>query len=529
MPGRTRRSRAAPPGVSARELAAAAAICLAMAAAVTWPMLARPGSGAHDRADTLFNTWLMEWNIHAVSTLANPFHPPVFLGQPDAQGRSDLLLAQSAAAVPARLAGASPLAAHNIVFAVSMAFAGFGLFMLAREAGLDRWGAMFAASAMVCAPFFQSHLWHIQLMSPGFAFLAVRQTMRVSSGTGAGWPLALLVVLQCCASLYYWLFLGVALLLALPWAAASGGSKGLARTSLWAGAGFAASAALLLAAGHFSHSSGWSPDSMASTDVSAFLSPWESSRLLGWARPSTTHGEAALWPGMAAALGTLLFLLRRKREAAGIAWGWYFALSAAVFAVFCLGPTLSVFGRPVSPAPWRLIAGLPGFSSIRLPARAGVFFLFPVMLAAGRTMRGRPMIAVLGAAMSLAEVWPGPMRLQPVEPRRYHSWLASKDFEAIAILPVGTSLDAPEHECTNLYGSMLHFTPMANGYATTLPEGYRRTAEMLNSWPSPEADSVIRELGIECLICLDRMPPDADPVWTDEPRPAAAVILVPTR
>lgn len=526
-PVRTDRKRKASAGVRAWEASVAALTCLVLAAAVTWPMLLRPGSGAHDRTDTLFNTWLMEWNIHAAATLSNPFHPPVFLGQPDANGRSDLLLAQSAAAVPARLAGAQPLAAHNIVFVISLAFAGFGLFMLAREAGLDRWGAFFALSAVICAPFFQSHLWHIQLMSPGFAFLAMRQAMRISAGTGAGWVLALLVVMQCCASLYYWLFLGVALVLSLPWTAVSGGPKGLVRTALWTGAGYAASALILLLAGHFSHSSGWSPDSMASTDLSAFVSPWESSRLLGWARPSTTIGEAALWPGIAAVLGALLVVFRRK-DAAPLRWGWYFAVSAVVFAAFCLGPTLVVFGRQISPAPWRLLAGLPGFSSIRLPARAGVFFLASVLLAAGRMVRGRPLIAALGAAMSLAEVWPGPMELEPVEPRRFHSWLASRDFEAIAILPMGASLDRPEHECTNLYGSTLHFTPMVNGYGTTLPEGYGRTAEILNSWPSPGADSVIRELGIECLICMDRMPPDADPVWTDGPRPAAAVILVPT-
>lgn len=525
---RTRSSSKASGGVRAWEIPVSVLTCLVLAAAVTWPMIARPGSGAHDRTDTLFNTWLIEWNIRAAATLSNPFHPPVFLGQPDANGRSDLLLAQSAAAAPARLAGAPPLAAHNIVLVVSLAFAGFGLFMLAREAGLDLWGGLFAMTAMICAPFFQSHLWHVQLMSPGFAFLAIRQAMRVSSGTGSGPVLALLVLMQCCASLYYWLFLGVALVLSLPWAAAAGGSKGFARTMLWTGAGYAASAIVLLLAGHFSHPSGWSPDSMASTDLSAFVSPWESSRLLGWARPTTTLGEAALWPGIAAVLGAAILVFRRK-DAAPLRWGWYFALASVVFAVFCLGPTLVAFGRQISPAPWRLLAGLPGFSSIRLPARAGVFMLAPFFIAAGRVFRGRPVIAALGAAMSLAEVWPGPMRLEPVEPRRFHYWLASRDFEAIAILPVGTSLDEPEHECTNLFGSTLHFTPMVNGYGTTLPEGYERTAEILNSWPSPEADSVIRDLGIECLICTDRMPPDADPVWTDGPRPAAAVILVPTK
>jgi hypothetical protein len=508
--------------MNAWEIPAATLLCLLLAATVTWPLASAPSGVAHDGVDTLFNTWLLAWNHHAASHLENPLHPPVFLGQPDAAGRSDLLFTQTLVAAPLRIGGLSPMGAHNVLLILSLAFAGTALFLLAREAGLDTAGSMFAAGAFVCSPFFQSHLWHLQLMSPGFALLAIRQAVRASTGRGAWWPMALLVFLQCGASLYYWLFLDAALLLFLPWAAARGGAKAVAGLLLWLAGGNVPCAAMLL--GHFGSAMRWPVDTVTSTDVSAFVSPWESSRLLGRFRPASTIGEVALWPGLAAAAGSVWHVLSKRKEQR-LQAGFFFAASAAVFAIICLGPTLVVFGRQLAPAPWRLLAGLPGFDAIRLPARAGFLYLVPLLLAAGAAFRGRPVLSLLGLALSLAEVWPGRMALSPVVPEPFHAWLARNRFEAIAILPVSTDMVRPESECANLYGQIGHFTPMVNGYGTSLPAGYEETARILNSWPSEQADSLIRELGIECLICKGFVPADAEPVWHTGPRPFAAVVL----
>lgn len=518
MPAPTRKS---PEAFSPRpwEIPAASLLCLALAAAITWPLLARPGSGAHDETDTLFNTWLMAWNFHAAASLSNPLAPPIFLGQPDASGRNDLLFVQSLAAVPLRIAGASPLAAHNIVFVLSLAFAGLALYLLGREVGLDPAGSLFAAGAFVCSPFFQSHLWHIQLQSAGLSVLGIRQAVRAARGDAA-WPLSVLVFLQFAASLYYGLFLDAALLLALPWVIQRRGGDAM-RYAGWVLAGNLFVIPLLL--GTISNAHRWPADTMTSTDVSAFVSPWNSSRLTGPLRPPSTLGEAALWPGLASVAGAVAHLARKNRSRS-LEMGWFLALICVFFAVFSLGPTLVVFGRQVSAAPFRLLAGLPGFSSVRLPARAGFLFLLPVFLSAGFAMRRRPLLAAAGIALSFAEVWPGQMRLEAVQPPPFHDWLARRHFHAIAILPLGTSLDRPESECSNLYGSTLHFTPMVNGYSTSLPQGYERTAATLNTWPSPAADSLLDSLGVQCLICKGWVAEGADTVW-EGPRPVSAVVL----
>lgn len=504
------------------EILAAAVLCSALAAAVTWPLAAAPGAGAHDPTDSFFNTWLMAWNHEALTHLENPLAPPIFEGQPDSGGRNDLLLTQSLAAMPLRFAGLSPVAAHNLILVASLAFAGFAMFLLARQLGTAAPGALFAAGAFICLPFFQSHLWHIQLFSAGIAVMALRQAFMIAQGErGAPW-LGALVALQCMASLYYAVFLGIALLLFLPWAARRGGLGAFRRICLWTLAGYAAATPLLLP--HFGNAARWPVDTVASADVSALVSPWENSMLLGRFRPPSTLGEVAFWPGLAVLVGAAAWILRRDRKDR-LPSGWYFAALALLFLAISLGPTLVFFGRPAAPAPWRLVAGLPALSSIRLPSRAAFLFILPAILAAGRAVSRKPALSALGLVLCLVEVWPGPMNLVDAEPERFHGWLATQRFARIAILPVKTDLASPAGECMNLLGQTIHFTPMVNGYSTSLPEGYSETAAILNTWPSPGADSLLDALGVECVICRDFIPPEADPVWTTGPRPVCAVVL----
>ncbi len=504
------------------EIATAILLCSALAAAVTWPLAAHPASGAHDGTDTFFNTWLMAWNHEALTSLRNPLDTPIFAGQPDAGGRSDLLLTQTLAAMPLRFAGLGPLAAHNLVLVLSLAFSGLAAYLLARQVGCGKAGALFAGGAFVCLPFFQSHLWHIQLFSAGLSVMALRQAFRIASGSGRGFWLGILVALQCMASLYYLVFLDLAILLYLPWAAKRGGGKALLETGLWTLAGNAACIPLLL--GHFESAASWRVDTMASADLSALVSPWSDSMLLGSLRPASTLGEIAFWPGLAVVVGAFAWVLRRPRKD-GMAGGWFLAAAFLLFLAVSLGPTVVFFGRQICPGPWRLLAGLPGFSSIRLPSRAAFLFLLPAVLAAGRALSGKPLLAFAGIALCLAEAWPGPMPLVDATPERFHGWLAARDFSRIAILPVRADLSDPSYECGNLLGQTLHFTPTVNGYGTSLPEGYAETAEILNTWPSPRADSLLDELGVECLICRGFVPPEADPVWTAGPRPVSAVVL----
>ena len=485
-------------------------VLLLLAATVTWPMAV--SGGARDHADTLYNAWLLAWNHHALTGLEDPLAPPVFLGQPDGAGRGDLLLTQSLAAFPLLAAGATPLRAHNILFVISMAFAGWAVMRLARRLGADRWGSLFAGCACVCLPYFQSHLWHLQLASVGLGVLALERAIAFLDGRSSGWWVPLLILLQGAASLYHWLFTDFALALIVVWAIARRRRGTALRLAGLAALGNAALLPLL--AHHLRNAVSWPVDHIASTDVLAFLSPWHSSILLGAARPGTVVGEVALWPGSAVLAGAVVALAAStvRRRVRGV---WLLAAIALLFGAFSLGPTLVAGGSGLAPGPFRIAALLPAVGSIRLPGRAGFFALLPLLVLSGVALSRRPVLAGLGALLCLLEVFPHPRPMYSTRRCREHRWLAANPREAVVFLPMEPSLERPETECLRLYGSTLHFTPMVNGYSSSLPSAYRATAEILNGWPSAGADSLLDRMGVDCIVYENSLVPNADTVLSD--------------
>ena len=499
--------------------AAIALVLVLLASAVTWPMAC--SDGARDQADTLYNAWLLAWNNHALLSGMNPLTPPIFLGQPDGAGRGDLLLAQSLAGAPLLGLGTTPIRAHNMLFVLSIAFAGWAVMLLARRMGADLWGGFFAGCACVCLPYFQSHLWHLQLASVGLGVLALERSMAFLDHRSRGWWIPALILLQGAASLYQWMFTNLAMALILIWALARGLRKRPALLFGLAALGNALMAPLLTH--HLSNAASWPVDQIASVDLMAFLSPWESSLLLGGARPGVVFGEVALWPGSAVVVGAAAALmasrLRRRIPAP-----WLLAGLTVFFGALSLGPTLVAMGRQLSPAPFRLLAMLPGMASIRLPARAGFFALLPLLVIAAIALRGKPGLAIAAAIACLVEVLPRPLSMYEVPRRDEHRWVAENHPASVVFLPLDPSLERPERECERLYGSTLHYTPMVNGYSTSLPEGYRETVEILNRWPESKADSLLDLLGVECVVYQGGELPQANAVLGDG-RISASIFL----
>lgn len=494
-------------GKTGRPAYAAAALPLFIIFALyaLWPL--GTSSQPLDHADTLFNTWLIQWNLHAVVSGENPLNLPIFSGFPDGQGRNDLLITQSLAAAPLAIAGMEPVRIHNLLLVLFLSFAGFAAALLTFETGGSTFAGIFAGSAVILLPWFQSHLWHVQLFSAGLSILAVYYALRTAEGKSSGWQIALFILLQCLASLYLWFFLNIAILLLLPFLIQKQRRKKIASVAGWFAAGNLLCTPFLLQ--HFSHAGNWSADSITSTDAAAFISPWSSSVLLGWLRPEGMHPEAALWPGLAVTAGFLWFLFKGKKN-----WtDGYMILCAVVFAVISLGPTLVVFGRELAPAPFRLLAGLPGASSIRLPARGALFTLAVMAVMAGKKLSARPLLAVLGIILAAAGVFHKPIETTPLEAQPWHGWIGKQNFSRVIYLPVSDNLTRPETEALRLMGSIEHFTGSVNGYSTSLPEEYSHVAEVLNGWPSPEARRMVEAFEADCIIIEGWQPFNADTVF----------------
>lgn len=488
---------------------------LLFATTVTWPLAI--SSEPHDHVDTLFNSWLITWNNHAILTGQNPLDLPIFEGFSDGNGRNDLLLTQSLIALPLQLSGMDSVRIHNLLLVLFLAFAGYAAALLAGETGASTYGSVFTGSVVILLPYFQSHIWHVQLFSVGFSILALVYALRILKGKSTGWQLSVLIFLQCLASLYHWYFLNLAMLLLVVSALFLPERKKLLRMTGWWLVGNLAALPFLLP--HLRNAKVWSVDSIASTDVSAFLAPWGNSYLLGWMRQGNLHPEAALWPGIAVVAGGIWFLFKGKKNK----WDPFLLSCFLFFALFSLGPTLVVFGKALSPAPFRLFSLLPGCSSIRLPARAGFLALLPLVIFAGRKLEKKPVLVVAGVILAAVTVWHAPIATIPLTPQPWQSWIAEQSFDRVLYLPMSYDMVTPQTEAKRLIGSISHFTPSVNGYSTTLPENYENYADILNEWPSNNAALLVDELEIDCLVikgCIG----DADTVFTTDGMVVSAVV-----
>jgi len=488
-----------------------ALLFLLFASVVTWPLLISPDP--HDHADTLFNTWLIHWNNFAIFSGNNPVNQPIFEGFQDADGRNDFLLAQSTVAIPFQLLGVNPIRTHNLLLVLSLAFAGYAMFILAGELKVSIWGRLFAGAVTIFLPYFQSHLWHLQLFSIGFSILALLYALRLledkSKLKSNGLMLGLFILLQCLSSLYFWYFLNLSLVILIITQVVRKKTKLLPNFLLWWFLGNIISTIFLL--NHLASSTQWSVDTITSTDLTAFIAPWQSSYLLSWMRTEFVHPEAALWPGISVITGFIWFFFSKQKEN----YYKYFFVLIIFFSLFSLGPTLVVFGKPIAPAPFRFFSILPGCSSIRLPARAAIFALIPMILLAGKALGKKPVAAIAGIVLSALTVFHPPVATTRVAIFPYTEWLKEQNIERILYLPISYDIRRPEIETQRMFSSISHFTPSINGYSTTLPEQYVSYADILNSWPSEEAKTLITELNIDCLVLENCEVETSDTIFTD--------------
>ncbi len=138
--------------------------------------------------------------------------------------------------------------------------------------------------------------------------------------------------------------------------------------------------------------------------------------------PGLPEGSSALFPTLTlllalglAAFGRATFATARgarsRPERDARLW-----LALALVALLCaLGPTIRLAGRPIAVGPWRLVAALPVFSSLRGLHRWDQWFDLAVVSAAtlllGRALRRTSSRALLAAAALLVgfDVWPRPV------------------------------------------------------------------------------------------------------------------------
>ena len=358
----------------------------------------------------------------------------VFSPYPNTWGLSDGYPIEAAVGWPwARLLG-SPAAGYNVPFLLGCALAtlGAGLF-LSRLAG-PSWAALFGALLFAWGPARLNNLGVLDTVWAGMVplglFFALRYFDRGRSHDAIFFAVTWFVL---GLGSLYGLFMGslaAGLVFAatvlpvrvrrrrLPFFAAVSVAPALAlawvyRPLFRLADDFDARVSVRVMEGH-------AADLLALLHEGVFSGPLRS--LLDPVVPGLPEGSSALFPTLtfafalalvAAGLATFAAAPRSRLRPERDARVWM--LLAFLFLLAALGPTIRFAGRAIAPGPWRLVSGLPVFSSLRGLHRWDQWFGFALVAAAtlllGRALRrsGRPALLAAAAVIIAVDVWPRPV------------------------------------------------------------------------------------------------------------------------
>jgi hypothetical protein len=473
---------------------------------LTWPLLPRMGTALSSSPDSLLNAWALGWSFHVLPRdPLSLFDANIFFPRPDTLAYSEHLFGITILVWPLyALSGNVPLA-YNAAVLASFVLSGIGMYLLVRDSSGNRWAALASGTIFLAAPYRFGHLLQLQLLTfqwfP-FIFWYALRFLREGRPRSLG-GLVAFSILQALSCNYYMVYLALAVVLFALVASVCGRELLTARKLILAGAGGAAVFALCL----------------------PFLLPYARNRERGFyrryedvvrysaslrdyashsrfSRPPyerflapQSRSEKALSPGLSAiALALVGVGVGRSRDR--LFWTFSIVLAASAL-VLSLGPEISGV-----PTPYRLFYRyLPGFDSIRVPARIAVLALFAVAVLAGLgaahllSRWRRPFAFALLALLlfeyrtrSLADAFP-----EAPAPSPAHIYLARSGAKgAVLSLPIHEGNDIGR-ESLAMYQSMAHFQPLVNGYSGWWPNDYWELVGRLRHFPTARSVRFLRE------------------------------------
>lgn len=420
----------------------ATAAYLLVALAFTWPLVTVIGTEiAWDMGDPLFNSWVLLWTGGQVlaflsgdfSALNRFWHGNIFYPERLTVAFSEHLVPQMLQALPVLAATDNVVLAYNLLFLSTFVLSGFGMFLLVRELTGNAAAGFVAGLAFAFAPYRVAHFSHLQVLSAQWMpfviygyrrYFETRQRRPLVGGTVA-------LVVQNLSCGYYLLFfapfVGVYVVYEMV-------SRGLARDwrlwRTWVVAGVLALAFTFpflqpyfdvrthIGVGVRTEAE----IALFSADTHAFVTPAESLWFWGERLPGFRKPEGEGFPGVTISLLALLGLFAsvvsakrsphpRPRSLVG-----YLAISVVMAAVLALGPQITSGGTAIGTGPYAwLVAWIPGFDGIRVPARylmlVALFLAGLAGYGAAALWRWRPRVAagalVIAGLLILGESWPG--------------------------------------------------------------------------------------------------------------------------
>ncbi len=520
----------------------------------TWPIVTSLGNHIADYGDPVDSAWRLSWGQHQL--LHDPLHlfdSNVFYPYARSYLFDELLLGIAIITLPLRLFTDNPIAIYNLAMLSTFVLSALAMYALARRLRCTPIAAFAAGLIYAFAPLHMAHLTHLGLLSGQYFPLAILLLDRIfdrdpDMSSRVRWRdailLAVVLALQALSAQYYAFYLIFVI----------GGFVGLRLVqegvqrrfppfAVWARLLTAGALAGLIVApfflgyrmvqGDYTVERSIAQNAFYSANLASFFTADGQNLLWGTlTAPLREFGrytfERNMFPGLLALLLALV----------GLIVGWRRPLAQYLFlldvgaAILSLGPNLYVTADNKSILFTRMPYGflyfhLPGFDSMRVPARMGILFGLSVAgLAAigvtwltGKAAAWQPtrprfngrvltaglavvLIAGIGAESLNRPYTPVPLATREEAPPVYR-WLATQPDAVVLELP----FVIPDHpDQTGMLGdlyqyyALYHGRPVVNGSANVLPKGYKALYYELREGPTPRALSILQGLGINSLV-----------------------------
>ena len=511
-------------------------VYLATAVLATYPLAKHIDNKVpFDLGDPLFMGWLVSWNdsffLQQQFSLPKLFNTNIYYPYQNTLAYSDLMLVPSLLILPVYYATHNPLITVNVLLFLLLAGTAMAMFLLARYLTGNAAAAFLVGLLYTFSTFHLAQIGHIQLHTDVFLILMLlflHKWLDSRRQKYLAWATAMILA-EALSSWYYAIYAGMLLLLFVGFFYIWRELK-LDRRNL---VSLAVALSLLGVVAfpfiqpylqlhrsmpNFERSVGETAFYAAGpTDYTATVPEnllW--GRWLNRAKPGV---EDILFPGLAvlilAAVGAAgMARSISLKERAGQIKLFYLIVAWIAF-VLSLGPYKMVHGRFV-PLPYLLPFELmPGFKSMRVPARFGVLVLLGLCILAAfgadrlmklwreRRLNNRRADYVAAATLAFIVLqqisWPIPLS-QPIASGNHipgiYKWLAKSTVSAAIIELPPTQSEQVKY----VYYSAYHAKRLVNGYSGYTPPLWADLEPKMADFPSKRSVAYLRQLGVEGVI-----------------------------
>jgi hypothetical protein len=489
---------------SAKRGAAVVLLYSALSVLFTWPLAADLSTQVIAHFDPPFSAWRLARMVHNMSSGGPLFDGGIFWPAQHTLAYSDAMPAQAVLAWPLLAVGLSPLTVLNLLTLAGVAGSAIAAYVLARRLTGSTGAALVAGLVFAFAPYRRDHLQHLELQWALWTPLALWAWHRALDGGRArdGLMCAGFVLLQLLSSIYYGMFLVVAMAVICPLTVAQRRGR-IGRRAL--GGLFAGAVVVAVAAAAYQRPYELARELVGerdpaeaanySADAASYLAATPDNLLYGALTHSLGDNEKRLFPGLTPIALSMAALIPPVSPVALI-----YGAAAVVAWDASLGPSGRVY--PL------LRAALPAFSVVRAPARfaiivlLGMSVLTAIGLARFAPTGSRRLVMLAVGALLMLEYGTTPLVTQgmPRERPRLYAWVSEQPRQVTLELPVPRPHRLPLHDAFYLYAQTWHWQPLANGYSGHYAQPYLELLDALVNFPDERSSAAMALTGIERVI-----------------------------